>query len=314
VQGLEKAMSKPLLDSLDITGYRCFDNLKIEKLSQVNLIVGKNNVGKTAILEALWIYANSDVNVLHDTLRSRNENQLPPNFLGDNGIVYKHLFNRFSTDNVFSISSTSNGNLSARWDISDIKIDGKPTDITKKAFIRTEGLNNREIIDFWDKIELTPSEDEVITSLKFISPDLVKVRIKLVNHNDRLPYAQVENFDEPLPLKSFGDGLNRLFGLSLALVNCAGGILLIDEIENGFHYSILPNVWKLIFHTAKELNVQVFATTHSKDCLEAFAAATHEQKGEGRFIRLQKQGETIVAKSIEEERLALAVDHDVEVR
>ena len=108
--------------------------------------------------------------------------------------------------------------------------------------------------------------------------------------------------------------MSRLLGLSLALVQSQNGILLIDEIESELHYSVLPDIWKLIFHTAKELNVQVFATTHSKDCLEAFAAASHEYKGEGMFIRLQRQGETIVAKSIEEERLALAVDYDVEVR
>lgn len=307
-------MSKPLLDSLEINGYRCFDNLKIEKLSQVNLIVGKNNVGKTALLEALWIYANQGGDALLEILNARNEDRLPPSFSGNPSIVSKHFFNRISSNNQLNISSPSQGSLTYRHNNGNFQYGGTPTAIANKAFIRTDGLNNKDMIAFWDKIELSPSEDDVVKSMKFISPDLVKVRVRNMSTGERIPYAQVKNFEEPFPLKSFGDGLNRLFGLSLALVNCKGGILLIDEIENGFHYSILPDVWKLIFNTAKELNVQVFVTTHSKDCLEAFAAASHEHKGEGMFIRLQRQGETIVAKSIEEERLALAVDHDVEVR
>jgi AAA15 family ATPase/GTPase len=47
--------------------------------------------------------------------------------------------------------------------------------------------------------------------------------------------------------------------------------LLIDEIENGLHWSILPKVWRFLVETARVLDVQVFATTHSKDCIEALA-------------------------------------------
>ncbi len=62
--------------------------------------------------------------------------------------------------------------------------------------------------------------------------------------------------------------------MTLALVNSSNGFLLIDEFENGLHYSVLHKVWKLIFRLAKDLNVQVFATTHSHDCVTAFQAAS----------------------------------------
>ena len=77
---------------------------------------------------------------------------------------------------------------------------------------------------------------------------------------------------------------------------------------------VLPDVWKLIFKTAKELNVQVFATTHSKDCIEAFAQAAVDSPEDGMLIRLERHGEKIVAKTIEEENLVLAVDYGAEVR
>ena len=116
-------------------------------------------------------------------------------------------------------------------------------------------------------------------------------------------------------MKTYGEGVFKLFGISLALVNSENGMLLIDEIEGGLHYSVLLDVWKLIFKTAKDLNVQVFATTHSSDCIEAFTqAAVDDEESEGMLIRLERQGGKIIAKTINEERLANAINYEVEVR
>ncbi len=312
----EDKKSELLLDSLEIKGYRCFEHLTIEKLGRVNLIVGKNNVGKTALLEALWIYFSRD-GVLNEILNSRYEDRLSVSFSGNGNIVSKNLFNRNSVNAKFQIGYVNDESpIIARWDTHSGIYTHRNSyyAIKKNFFIKTDGLTNDEITTFWDETELTPKEDDVIESMKFISPNLLRVRLKNVQKNERIPYAQIENWEEPLTLKSFGEGLNRLFGISLALVNCKDGVLLIDEVEGGFHYSVLPDVWKLIFKTAKDLNVQVFATTHSKDCIEAFAQAAYDSPEEGELIRLERQGEKIVAKTISEERLAQAVNHDVEVR
>jgi AAA15 family ATPase/GTPase len=67
-----------------------------------------------------------------------------------------------------------------------------------------------------------------------------------------------------------GDGMNRILTIILALVNSDNGCLLIDEFENGLHYTVQENLWRIIFHLSKELNIQVFATTHSEDCIKGF--------------------------------------------
>jgi AAA15 family ATPase/GTPase len=56
------------------------------------------------------------------------------------------------------------------------------------------------------------------------------------------------------------------------MVNAQDGYLLIDEFENGLHYSVQEQVWEVVFTLAKSLNVQVFATTHSSDCIKAFGS------------------------------------------
>lgn len=78
-------------------------------------------------------------------------------------------------------------------------------------------------------------------------------------------YVKIEGIDEPLPLKSMGDGITRLFHIIVALVNARNGILLIDEFENGLHWSVQPKVWDIVFQLSEKLNVQVFATTHSHE-------------------------------------------------
>ena len=88
----------------------------------------------------------------------------------------------------------------------------------------------------------------------------------------------------------------RALGISLALVNVKDGILLIDEFENGLYYSVQPELWQFIFRVARRLNVQVFATTHSWDCIEAFQkAASTDKQAEGFLIRLESKLGDIVA-------------------
>jgi AAA15 family ATPase/GTPase len=104
-------------------------------------------------------------------------------------------------------------------------------------------------------------------------------------------------------------------GISLALVNAKDGILLIDEFENGLHYSVLPGLWRLVFHIANHLNVQVFATTHSWDCIEAFQQAVHEvAESEGLLIRLESKKGKIVTTLFDERKLEIATREQIGVR
>ncbi len=110
--------------------------------------------------------------------------------------------------------------------------------------------------------------------------------------------------------------MNRLLGIILALVNTKDGILLIDEIESGLHYSVQPDMWRLIFETAAKLNVQAFATTHSWDCIEAFqeAAEAHPEEGVLISLRRKQQEEGIAAVLFDEKDLESVTRSYIEVR
>ena len=107
----------------------------------------------------------------------------------------------------------------------------------------------------------------------------------------------------------------RALGVSLALVNARDGVLLIDEFENGIHFGVESELWQFIFQLAHRLNVQVFATTHSWDCIQGFQkAAQDDTQEEGMVIRLSlKKGKT-AATLFNEEDLAVVTREQIEVR
>ena len=118
-----------------------------------------------------------------------------------------------------------------------------------------------------------------------------------------------------MPLRSLGDGALRLFAVALGLGVSRDGFLLIDEAENGIHYSVERDYWRMVLQTAHENNVQVVATTHSWDCIRGFAqAATDLNDVDGVLVRLDRQAETLHAVEYSEEELQIAAEQGIEVR
>jgi AAA15 family ATPase/GTPase len=112
----------------------------------------------------------------------------------------------------------------------------------------------------------------------------------------------------------------RILQLVLKLLSAKGGFLLIDEFENGLHYSVQEKVWTLLFDTAKKLDIQIFATTHSWDCIESFtkvAVARKDVDGVlfrmGRSVRTSDNGR-MIATVFDKVALANITQADVEVR
>ena len=122
------------------------------------------------------------------------------------------------------------------------------------------------------------------------------------------------DFSRPVPLRSFGDGMARIFAIVLSLVNAEDGILLIDEFENGLHHTVQLDAWRMIFRLARDLDVQVFATSHSWDAVETFQQAAAEAPEDGALLRLTRRGDDIVPTVFTEDELAIATRDGIEVR
>jgi AAA15 family ATPase/GTPase len=381
-----------MLKSFQISNFRLFKHLEIGRLNRVNLIVGKNNAGKSTFLEAVALYAsNASPSVFLDLVESRQENWVSEaqsqsqNFTGNS---VRHLFfghklpkigeqgiliGEVPTNTKIHITAAAYQNKSDDEDtVRKIRISGVQLDLfdedpssfevflvaeeverTRRLFrldgedmrsirrnssvrlyqrqdiepklicqvVSTGNMLNRKLAALWDLTSLTNLESDVISSLGIIDNRVSGVAfVEDINQNqkrtgeNRIPLIKLEGIDEPLPLKSMGDGMTRLFHIIVALVNAQNGLLLIDEFENGLHWSVQPTVWDIVFQLAEKLNVQVFATTHSRDCVQGFDSAWNRYPTLGAFFRLDAKDGNIRSTEYTAETLTDAIDMDVEVR
>jgi AAA15 family ATPase/GTPase len=81
------------------------------------------------------------------------------------------------------------------------------------------------------------------------------------------------------PLSAFGDGLRRVVMIALTLPNIRKGILLIDEIETAIHVSVLNEVYQWLFQACEKYDIQLFATTHSLEAVDALLSARDSRDG-----------------------------------
>ena len=179
-------------------------------------------------------------------------------------------------------------------------------------------LGSREIARLWDRVVLTDDEAIALEALGLVFGNRVE-RAALVGDGTgdarRRIVVKLAEESRPVPLRSLGDGATRMFGIVLALANCRDGMLLIDEAENGIHYSLQRKFWGMILRTAHAHGAQVVATTHSKDCIDGFAAAALACPDvAGNLVRIGRRNGQLRAVGYSKDELETAAEQNIEVR
>ncbi len=180
-----------------------------------------------------------------------------------------------------------------------------------------EGLEYRGMSSLWDGIALTSDESKVIEALQVIDSTIEKIAFlgRQTVRSSAGIFVKCKGSDTRLPLGNFGDGVKRLLSLSLSVIRASNGYLIVDEIDTGLHHTVMENLWKIIISTAKSLNVQVFATTHSQDCIRSLSRLQQsdpELAAEVSVHRLERDLENSVRYGPDE--ILTAVDQEIEVR
>jgi predicted ATPase len=189
-------------------------------------------------------------------------------------------------------------------------------EIHQPQFLTTNNLDYDDLAGLWDMLQLTPEEDKVIEALQILDPAVERIGFAsrpTLNTGIRL---KLRNQSEPVPLGSLGDGMRRIFTLAMTEIGAENSVLLVDEIDTGLYYRAQTNMWRLLIQTAQRLNVQIFATTHSLDCVQAFQAALSEEQDEevGKLFRLSVRGGGIRPVAYTARDLEIAVQQEIEVR
>lgn len=304
---------------LKIHNYRIFKDLELKGLRRVNLIAGKNNTGKTALLEAIrMLEAKGDESVVNHILKQRGEFKIG---WRENYAFILNYALRKSGDHKLNINDLTILKIDNEYNF-QVKTAEKPQ-IPLNASIDQDPRDGAVYIPFmdgqnlteawWDTIALTELEDDVIKILQqTVASDLVRLDVR-----NRDVKVRLKSVGEPVSLKTLGDGVSRMLLIALALANAKDKVLLIDEFEAGIHHSVQQKLWELIFHYTKKWNIQAFITTHSQDTIRSFfyEGSKLENKEDTLFIRLQfDRTNELEAIQYNMDRLANALDLNIEIR
>jgi hypothetical protein len=330
-----------MYNTLRLHNFRGFSHYSLSDLTRINLLVGKNNAGKTSILEAIEILSCGGRP--SSLLRSPNRRGEFSSQSSEAGLRaeydIRYLFHqhRIQDGSSFEIKASNDPTFPAvscvirnpevvQLEISDqdepsmtyelvvkgpdnekgsvIKIstegilvsDFRRGPITTThmppsaaVFLGTEGADFNLLQKMWDDIVLTSEEESVIAALQIIEPKVE--RLAFTGRSARwssMAWIKLTNDEERVPLGSLGDGIRRLLSLAIYAARAQGGILLIDEIDTGLHYSTLEMMWRFIIEMAARLDIQVFATTHSGDCLRALAWLNEEKPGYDNIVSVYR--------------------------
>ena len=374
-----------MISNLSMTNYRGFAHFELRDAARVNLIVGRNNSGKTSILEAIQLLVSGrDATAMTRIAVDRGEVVAPD----DDGsgtrlttiVDLSHFFHGhvFKSGKKIKIASDAdecsdyNAEVISLSDLPPdrraaieviqfngevqeygIRIESPPDAILADSFIygidadglatvwnedrrsrpsfrrRVPGemtptaafvspasLDARSMSRMWSQMLRRGTEGGVTEALKSLDPGVKEVHFPPSAASNA--GAILIGFDDRtrrVPLGSMGDGMRRMLALSLALAYAKGGYLLVDEIDTGLHWTVMSDMWSLVSKAAAELDVQVFATTHSLDCLRGLAESADDggvNRESVAVFRIDRDLPQAVRYGADE--LHYAVEQDTEIR
>ncbi len=311
-----------MIKSLEINNFRCFNSTKANNFVRINLLGGRNNAGKTTLLEALFLMCEPSGQAITQLIRFRRtpkylssiENPWSNFFFqqhNNEDILFKFTFdeenytnkitmnyedvedeiirekqNKDETDDeifvlgtplknyksVFSIQSFVNEELINKFSLEATSLRvlpiGESHIFVKPHFIPASFKRSQEELTYlFDKIKLEGGKDKLLNAFRIVDGSIEEIDSFHLENTYLALKRKNEGFT---PLSLFGDALNKIADFILTIVNNKNSILLIDEIENGIHYENQEEIWKMLFDLCHEYQVQLFATTHSGEMIEAF--------------------------------------------
>ena len=185
-------------------------------------------------------------------------------------------------------------------------------------FVMTSGMTAGAVAHTFSKFVFTPKHEAIKQALRIVEPtveDLAPVTGERTRFRHNTPGGVVLKLDgvvERVPIGRMGDGMWRMLGLALSIANADGGVLLVDEIDSGLHYSVMVDMWRMLSKVAHDSSVQVFATTHSRDCYESLAAISTSASGGVTIQRVDPSKGKAVRYS--PQAIVAAADRNIEVR
>jgi predicted ATPase len=351
-----------------IKNFRCFRDFSLESLSRVNLIAGVNNVGKTALLEAIFLHSGFDnpqliinINAFRGLKRMKADvkeimghafnnyemasrieivgfdNLLGPStlqiYLAESTEILQLISSdeddhapeqvisttpRPATDLIYEYQDATGKSTIARLFVRDKTFRSEqsqmPSSTRPTFFLSTHERFLKSEAERFSELDALNRQESILSALRILEPRLTRLS-NLPVGGDWIIHGDI-GMTRLIPLTMLGEGVNRLASIALSIASSEHGVVLIDEIENGLHHSVMVKVWTAIAQATRAADVQIFATTHSWECIcAAHEAFSSSEVYDFRLHRLERNGDDdIRAVTFDQERLDTAIKTGLEVR
>ena len=356
-----------MIDKLRIKNYRGIKDLEFSNLGRINIISGRNNVGKSSVLEGIFLMM--DYRAPDSTDKISNLRRLP--ISNDPKELWLPMFRNLDVNTIMEISALIDGNeVKVEYSLDDSFVPTNRVGISEEAFNQcvssakttytlkmvysqkdvvneghfiitpnhiyvnmhgagvpeeqlkmpnTQFINasvafvDQNMINWFSDMEIAGRKQEVIEILKTIEPSVSDIFTAVRNNRSQL-YIVANG--QRLPLNLAGDGTIRLLFIMLAIVANRNSIILIDEIETGFHYSMYSNLWESIATVAEKSDSQIIATTHSYECIVGAVAGLDGagMSNELQYYRLDRCDGENMAFGYKGDLIRYAIKENMEVR
>jgi len=359
-----------MITELEIQGYKGLKNVTLKGLKRMTLLGGRNNSGKTSVLEAFFLsrdWGNAEMLTRHlrwrgvEVFQTNSESAWAPAFTnfelkgskiqirtrdpqGDRATFTAQVIDAPTRNppqpSVLQIGGTAQnirapGEPALRLTFllgsrpvyeAQITINqGVPSyllvpsrlDATAPpvSFVlaRQRTPASEDAANF-GKLDTEKRTEEIVSLVKIIDPKLVGLSVVPVGPISQI-YADVADIPKKIPVNLLGDGITRLLSMLLHIANIPGGYLLVDEVENAFHHAAMPQIWQALYAICKSQKCQLIATTHSYECVSAFASSLKEVAGEEfSYIRLDRKDGNVESITYDSDELQNATEAGWEVR
>ncbi len=344
-----------MFNKIEIERFRGIKYASIEGFKQINLFFGKNNCGKSSLLESLFLASGLSnpllpihVNFMRGYNKSRlNDLKLDFYNLESSQPIHIRVENKEKRDLKIRLFEQNQSNVSLNADNTNIlsnveegkyglKFNFKIDEKSFESQLRFDSANSTDVkrivskqyveslrctylspkYDFNASIQglknILQNKDEhfIIDGLKLIEP-----RVKDFIFTDKEMLVDV-GLARRIPVNMMGDGARKIVSLLTAVYDCKDGALLVDEISNGFHYSVMCNLWNVLINAAIRNNTQLFVTTHDVDSIKGLRdAALENYKDIVAAFKLLKTGDDeLKAYHYSLESLDYSINQEIEIR
>ncbi len=330
-----------MIKDIAIENFRCFHKTELKGFERVNLFGGKNNVGKTSLLEALFVGLTGELETITALRTGQYNSSEKDEYLSFNqNIINPIIVKLKSKDNFFYSTEYS-------WSNKKVKV---------SRFGNDKIIDDDKYVHFWmenwasfildkdkqfplqlnlskefDNADRKGESDEILKAIQVIEPKIVE--IKTYSDRPNILHLRLENQKQRMPISYFGDAIQKVMRYIITIANFhsqngkteentpfgtseGGKYLLIDEIENGLHYTVQEEFWEMIFKLAIAYKIQIFAATHSLEMIKSFAKVALRYENDAAYFEMFRHVKTdeITANRILPEALSYKLEHNRPLR